>query len=282
MGSRQRAAKISAVAIVAVIALGAGQARKEYRYTVRARSSVTITNQYGPISVKPAPGNQVLVTATTHSDKVEVDQSQSGNRVDILSHLLPGANADNGRVEYEVQVPPDTSVTLHSTTGPLSAERLRGDVILEGATAKVDVRDVSDAHVHVRTLNGPVTLTNIHDGHVEITSVSGDVTLNSVNGPLVQVNSSSGKIHYDGDFGAGGEYFLTSHSGDIEATAPDDASIDVTARSVRGHVENDFNLEPKHTPFALKAGSAFAGTIGRAASSVKLLSFSGKIHLKKR
>lgn len=282
MGSRQRAAKISAVAIVAVIALGAGQARKEYRYTVRARSSVTITNQYGPISVKPAPGNQVLVTATTHSDKVEVDQSQSGNRVDILSHLLPGANADNGRVEYEVQVPPDTSVTLHSTTGPLSAERLRGDVILEGATAKVDVRDVSDAHVHVRTLNGPVTLTNIHDGHVEITSVSGDVTLNSVNGPLVQVNSSSGKIHYDGDFGAGGEYFLTSHSGDIEATAPDDASIDVTARSVRGHVENDFNLEPKHTPFALKAGSAFAGTMNKAASSVRLFSFSGKIHLKKR
>ena len=281
MGSRQRAAKIGAVAIVAVVALGAGQARKEYRYTVRARSSVTITNQYGPISVKPAPGNQVLVTATTHSDKVEVDQSQSGNRVDILSHLLPGANADNGRVEYEVQVPSDTSVTLHSTTGPLSAERLRGDVTLEGATAKVDVRDVSDAHVHVRTLNGPVTLTNIHDGHVEITSVSGDVTLNSVDGPLVQVNSSSGKIHYDGDFGAGGEYFLTSHSGDIEATAPDDASIDVTARSIRGHVENDFNLEPKHTPFALKAGSAFAGTIGRAASSVKLLSFSGKIHLKK-
>jgi DUF4097 and DUF4098 domain-containing protein YvlB len=282
MRTRQRAARIVAVAIVAAVALGAGQARKEYRYTVRARSSVTITNQYGPISVKPAPGNQVLITATTHSDKVEVDQNQSGNRVDILSHLLPGANADNGRVEYEVQVPPDTSVTLHSTTGPLSAEKLRGDVILEGATAKVDVRDVSDAHVHVRTLNGPVTLTNIHDGHVEITSVSGDVTLNSVNGPLVQVNSSSGKIHYDGDFGAGGEYFLTSHSGDIEATAPEDASIDVTARSVRGHVENDFNLEPKHTPFALKAGSAFAGTIGRAASSVKLLSFSGKIHLKKR
>jgi DUF4097 and DUF4098 domain-containing protein YvlB len=217
-----------------------------------------------------------------YSDKVEVEQHQSGNRVDILSHLLPGANADNGRVEYEIQVPSDASVTLHSTTGPLSAEKLRGDVTLEGATAKVDVRDISDAHVHVRTLNGPVVLTNVHDGHVEITSVSGDITLNSVTGPLVQVNSSSGKIHYDGDFGASGEYFLTSHSGDIEATAPGDASIDVTARSVRGHVENDFPLEPKHTPFIAKAGSAFAGTVGRAASMVKLLSFSGKIHLKKR
>jgi DUF4097 and DUF4098 domain-containing protein YvlB len=173
-------------------------------------------------------------------------------------------------------------VTLHSTTGPLTAEKLRGDVTLEGATAKVDVRDISDAHVHVRTLNGPVVLTNVHDGHVEITSVSGDVTLNAVSGPLVQVSSSSGKINYDGDFGAAGEYFLSSHSGDIEATAPGDASIDVTARSVRGKVQNDFPLEPKQAPFVVRAGSAFAGTIGRAASAVKLLSFSGKIHLKKR
>jgi DUF4097 and DUF4098 domain-containing protein YvlB len=127
-----------------------------------------------------------------------------------------------------------------------------------------------------------VTLTNIRDGHVEITSVSGEVVLNSVNGPLVQVNSTSGRIRYDGDFGSGGEYSLTSHSGDIEASAPADASIDVTARSVRGKVENDFLLQPKHTPFAIKAGSAFAGTMGKAASSVNLLSFSGKIHLKKR
>ena len=84
----------------------------------------------------------------------------------------------------------------------------------------MEVRDISNAHVHVRTLNGSVTLTNIRNGHVEVTSVGGDVVLNSVNGPLVQVNSTSGKIHYEGDFGNSGEYMLTSHSGDIEASAP--------------------------------------------------------------
>ena len=71
----------------------------------------------------------------------------------------------------------------------------------------MDVRDISDAHVHVKTLNGSVTLTNIRNGHVEVTSVGGDVALNSVNGPLVQVNSTSGKIHYEGDFGNSGEYY---------------------------------------------------------------------------
>jgi DUF4097 and DUF4098 domain-containing protein YvlB len=154
-------------------------------------------------------------------------------------------------------------------------------VILEGSQANMDVRDVRDAHVHVRTLSGVVTLNNIRNGHVEITSVGGDVLLNSVSGPHVQVNSTSGKISYDGDFGNNGEYYLSSHTGDIEASAPTDASIDVTARSVRGKVENDFLLQPKHTPFVVKAGSAFAGTMNRAASSVRLFSFSGKIHLKK-
>jgi DUF4097 and DUF4098 domain-containing protein YvlB len=279
---QQRGARLVVGVVLAAATFALGETRKEYRFTVGARPSVSITNEYGPISVKPATGNQISVTAILHSDKVEVDQSQSGNRVDILSHLLPGATSETGRVDYDVLVPSGASVTLHSTTGPLHAEKLSGDVSLEGATAIVDVRDISDAHVHVRTLNGPVTLTNIHDGHVEITSVSGDVVLNSVSGPLVQVNSTSGRIRYDGDFGSGGQYSLTTHTGDIEASAPADASIDVTARSVKGKVENDFPLEPKHTPFVVKAGSAFAGTIGKAASSVRLLSFSGKIHLKKR
>jgi len=112
--------------------------------------------------------------------------------------------------------------------------------------------------------------------------VGGDVALNAVNGSLVHVNSSSGKIHYDGDFGDGGDYSLTTHSGDIEAIAPAYASIEVVARSVQGMVEKDFPLQPEHTSFVPRAGSAFAGTMGEAASSVKLLSFSGKIHLKKR
>jgi len=275
-------AKFAVVLLLVVAAYAADGIRKEYHFKVHRRASVSIINPYGPISVKPGNGYQVVANAILHSDKVEIDQSQSGNRVSLVSHLLPGADADSGRVEYEVLVPADADVTLQSTNGPLRAERLHGDVILEGNTATVDVRDLRDGHVHVRTLNGPVTLTDVNDGHVEITSVSGDVALNSVSGPLVHVNSTSGKIFYNGDFGGGGEYSLMTHTGDIEATAPSYASIDVVASSAQGKVENDFSLQPSHTSFAARAGSAFAGTIGKAASSVKLFSVSGKIHLKKR
>jgi len=283
MQSNQRFAKVAVLVLLATATLASGETRKEFRFTVGSHSSISIINQYGPISVKPSTGNEVVVIAILQSDKVEVDQSKNGNRIDVVSHLLPGATADNGRVDYEVTVPADANVTLHSTTGPLHAERLHGDVVAEGAAATVDVRDISNSHVHVNTLNGPITLTNITDGHVEITSVSGNVVLNHVDGPLVRVNSSSGTINYDGDFAFGGEYTLTSHTGDIEATAPTYASIDVTSRSVKGQVDNEFPLHPKtHSSFPMDTVRNLVGTAGKAASSVKLLSFSGKIHLKKR
>ena len=278
------AAKIVTATVIMAGTLVA-QSRKEFHFTVGTRAGVSVLNPYGSISVKPSLNNIVTVAAILHSDKVEVDNNQNGNRVDIQSHLLAGADAESGRVDYEIQVPADASITLHSSTGALRAEKLHGDVNLEGPGAAVNVRDISDAHVHVKTMNGAVNLDNIQNGHVEVDSLSGQVTLNEVNGSLVQVVSTSGNINYIGDFGNSGEYRLTSHSGDIDATIPEWTSADVSARSVKGEVHDDIPLQPKtHVAFALDKGRAFAGTVGRVAvsSTVVLRTFSGKIHLRKR
>jgi DUF4097 and DUF4098 domain-containing protein YvlB len=279
-----RTAKVLAIgAIVAGTLLA--ESRKEYHFSVGPKAGISVVNPFGSISVKPSPNNTVIVNAILHSDKVEVDNSQNGNRVDIQSHLLAGADAESGRVDYEVLIPADASITLRSSTGTLRAEKLHGDVSLEGAGATVDIRDISNAHVHIKTMNGPVNLDNVQNGHVEIDSLSGDITMKGVNGPLVQVVSTSGRITYIGDFGNSGEYRLTSHSGDIEATIPEWTSADVSARSVRGEVHDDIPLQPKnHTWFTVDKGRAFAGTMGRVAvsSTVVLRSFSGKIHLRKR
>ena len=275
------AGKLVIVMATASLAFGAGESRRDLHFKVGKRPVISINNPYGPVVVKAGAPHEVVVTALLHSDKVELDQSKSHNRVDIVSHLLAGADQNTGIVEYEVQVPPEASVTLHSENGRVHAEKLRGDVTVSGAEGPIEVLDCGGGHVHVRTLNGSVSLSNVH-GHIEIMSMGGDVMMNEVTGTLVAVNSNSGKIRYAGDFGDEGEYDFTSHTGDIEAIAPALASIDVLARSDQGRVDSDFSLEPKHTPFYAKGGSAFAGTLGKAASSVKLFSFSGKIHLKKR
>ena len=280
----RRTIELIALGVIVVGTLAA-QTHKEYRYNVGPKARISVNDPYGAISVKPSTGNSVIVNAVLYSDKVEVDNTQTGSHLDVQSHLLAGATAETGRVDYDVFVPADATVTLHSSTGPLYAEKLHGDMTLEGSAAAVDIRDVSDAHVHVKTLNGAVTLTNVQDGHIEVDSLSGPVTLDAVTGPLVQVISTSGKIIYAGDFGSSGEYRLTSHSGDIDAIVPENTSADVSARSVKGEVRDDIPLQPKaHTWFTPTQGRAFMGTMGHAAvsSTVVLRSFSGKIHLRKR
>ena len=282
MGKSKWAAGIVTVLALAGVALGDGTVRKDLRFKVGKHPMISVNNQYGPIVVRAGAAHQVVVTAILHSDKVELDQSKSGNRIGLVSHLLPGADASSGVVEYEIQVPSDANVTLQSDTGPIHVEKLRGDVTIEGSNAPISVLDGTDGYVHIKTLDGAVNLANIHNGHVDVVSMGGDVTMSNVSGPLVKVNSNSGKIQYDGDFGAEGEYDFSSHTGNIEAVAPAYASIDVLARSSNGPVQSDFSLEPKHTPFVAAVGSAFHGTLNKAASSVSLFSFSGKIHLKKR
>lgn len=272
-----------ALALVATVALAA-DSKKEFKYTVGPKSSVTVVNEYGPVSVKGVSGHQVSIAVTTHSDKVEVDSSQAGNRCETRTHLLQPVSPDEGRVEYVVQVPMDASVSVRGSSGPYSAERLRGDVILEGDMAKVEVRDVSGAHVHVHTVDGPITLTNISGGHVEITSVGGDVEMIDVTGPKVSVNTTNGNIRYTGDFGANGDYSLTNNFGNIDVSLPASSSVDLTARSMKGSAISDFPLQEskRRTSFPLTQGKAFAGTANSGNSSVRLRSLSGTIRVTKR
>ena len=258
------------------------QTKKEYRFTVGPNANISVDTQYGAISARSGSNGEVVVTAILKSDSVEVDQLQNGSRIEVASHLLQGANPQTGQVDYEILIPSDATLNLHSSSGPLSAERLQGDLTLEGTDATVNVRNVQNGHVHVRTMRGPINLTDVRNGHVEVASISGDVHLKSVTGPLVQVNSGSGKIFYDGDFGSGGDYRFATHSGDIEALVPADVSAGFRAHSVLGRVQHDFPLQPRHSRFSMEVGRSFFGTAGQAASAVVLRSWSGKIRLKQR
>jgi len=283
MESIQRTTVAGLVLATCLTSVAIAESRKEYRFNVGPQANVSVDTQYGAISVKPGGANQILITATTRSDKVEVDSLQNGNRVEVGTRLRPGADAQSGRVDYELSVPPDAAVHLRSSTGPITSDGLQGDVTLEGADAQVEARNQSRGHLVVQTMRGPITLNNVHNGHVEITSISGDIHLNSVTAQLVKVESTSGKIFYSGDFGLGGDYKFSTHTGDIEALVPPNASAEFSAQSLKGQVQNDFPLQGKqHSHVSLDATRAFFGTAGKAASGVVMRSFSGKIRLKQR
>ena len=285
MNTLSNGPKLALIIVFTAAALASSaQTRQEMKFSVAPGSSLTVTNDFGPVTVHVAPGSQIVANATLHPDQMEIDQTHTGSRVELFTHSVqqhPAAGAS--RVAFDVTVPADCDLTIHSSAGPISIEKLHGDINADGDLASIDVHDVGNGHVHLRTLKGTINVANVTDGHVEISSVSGPVTLNNVSGPHVEVNTTNGIITYTGMFSDSGDYEFTTHSGDINVTLPANASIDVAARSVTGKVENDFPFRPKqHVPFSVTSGRAFAGTSNSGASSVQLRSYSGTIRVKKQ
>jgi len=234
-----------------------GQIKREvFAYTATAKSVISVRNQYGRITVTPSSGNRIVVTVT-HSNAVEIRGQQNQNRVELTtdSKISSGAKADN--VDYQVLVPADACVILSTAAGSLSAENLEGDLIFEGTTASVDAHLIRNAHIHVKTLSGPISLRQILDGHVDITTASGDVTLQDVSGSWVKVHSGSGRINYLGRPGVG-VYKLVTGTGNIDVAVPSAGLARFKARSVKGKVDS-----PTLAPFA--------GTLGFAPGQTKSL-----------
>lgn len=259
----------------------AADRRQEIKYTLAPGGSVSVVNELGPVTVHGVPGRQVTIVAITHSDKVEVEGNQYGNRLDVRTYVQQRVSGNEARVEYDVSVPQDVAITVHADGGPITVERMREDAVLEGDSAQVEVHDVANCHVHVRTLSGPITLRNITNGHVELSSVSGDVRMENVSGRKLSVNATRGNIYYEGEFGEDGTYTLINNSGNIDVTIPTTASVDLTAHSVTGSVENDFPLRQKTHSFLPSSARTLVGTSNTAGSSVDLRSFSGRIRVKK-
>jgi len=282
-GVRAGSAKVAIALLMFISATASAQTRKELKFNVGPGASVTVSNDFGPVTIHTGSNSLVVVAATLRSDQVEIDPTQSGSRIDLHTHYLQRLSGDSARVDYEITVPADCAVTVHASAGPIRIEKVHGDVSADGDSANIDVKDSGYGHVHLRTLKGTVNVINVSNGHIEISSVSGPVNLTNVSGPRMEVNTTSGKVTYRGDFASNGAYDITTHTGDIDVYMPPNASTDISVRSVAGKVENDFPFQPKqHTSMALLSGKSFAGTSNQGGSSVELRSFSGTIRVKKQ
>jgi Putative adhesin len=278
MVSSYCAAKFSVFLIAACVTAVAENKLEQFSYTAGPKPIISITNQYGQIRLTPSSNNRVVATVL-HSDIVEVQQQQSRNRIVLGSRLRNPTRHETARADYLVQVPNDAFVTLYSSVGSLSAQNLDADLVFEGSTASVEVHRISNAHIHIKTLNGPISLSNVLDSHVEVATISGNVNLQDVSRSFVSVRSGTGKIKYNGEPGLG-VYALISHSGDIEVSMPTRASVQVRAKSLKGRIDNGFPVQPKASISSPPGREkSFLGGPASAAS-LTVRSFSGNIRLR--
>ena len=71
-------------ALISLLAVAAGaQEENETRYVVGRNPIVSITNKYGPVTVKPSENRQVVVGTTSHSNRNKFVNEQRGNRIEV-------------------------------------------------------------------------------------------------------------------------------------------------------------------------------------------------------
>jgi hypothetical protein len=227
-------------AVVAAVllssSLSGAQETKELSYSTRPKSLISITNNYGAVTVKASGNRQVVVRTVSYSSDVTFENEQHRKRIALRSICEHPGRA---LAEYAVLVPADSFVAVLAV-GPIYVEGLSGDLVMQTGDAPVDVKHINSAHVHVRTLSGAIALSDISNSHVNVHSVNGNINIRDMKQSWVDIDSLRGQIQFEGDPGEG-EYLLSSHSGDVELSIPATAIAYISSHS--GNEQSDRTQE---------------------------------------
>ena len=120
---RRPTVSVSRLAVVPILSLmAATQETKLVRYVAGPKPLISITNDYGAVTVRPSGGNQIVVSTASHSDAISFASEQRGNRVELRAT----SNRAGTSLAELLLVPNHSIVTLRCLDGSLRAEGLEG------------------------------------------------------------------------------------------------------------------------------------------------------------
>lgn len=283
---RRAAMALGALLAAAAMAPAAAAHRIEKRFTVELRPTITVRNKSGRVTIKSWKKQEILVVATHASEKTEVDATQMGNRIEVVTHLLTEDIAPSElKADFEITVPEETAIQLRNDSGDVFVERISGDMSFDTVAAGVDLKEVA-GYLVIKTVGGSLTC-YLCAGRIEVNSIGGDIRFLRPISKDVKAQTYSGNIFFDGAFERSGTYVLTNYTGLIEVRFSEGDSFDLRASTVQGKVESQASLKPpahssnSYRPPGL-AGGILSGTQNLGLASVKLTSYSGTIKVLKR
>jgi hypothetical protein len=284
---------------------------------IGADGEINVSNISGDMIVTRGGGNsasvEIIKTARAETAEdakallalVTVDVMERGPRGDIKTRYPSEEDLRRGNrrninvnVAFNITVPAQARVTLHSISGSLSVRDVAGALALDTisgniklantgrtATAKtisgnVEMSDTTaDGTLNGGTISGTVSLRKITARSLALSSVSGSVVLEDVSSERIDAQSVSGDVHFAGDFEANGRYEFTSHSGNVRLAVGNKTGFQVEATSFSGGIRSDL-------PLTLEGGRRSNNKLnarhGNGSAILDLTSFSGSIVITKR
>jgi DUF4097 and DUF4098 domain-containing protein YvlB len=239
----------------------------EKTFTVESGGRLVIDSDEGDISIQGTSGSEVKVVVYTKGNEERrkdftVDFEQEGNTVKIEGKRSRNHfrfwDGDWFDVRFEVQVPNNFNVELHTAGGDIVLEKIKGDITGETAGGDVKMAEL-EGEINLHTSGGDILLDD-SKGTIEAKTSGGDVTCENVEGNL-NVETSGGDIrvtHSDVELNAetsGGDIIvslkdnhgihLSTAGGDVKVKLPKTITADVDASTAWGDVDCDLPFSGK-------------------------------------
>lgn len=222
----------------AIVPISADSSQRfERTYTPQHPAHLTLSNVNGRIRVVAWEKKTILARATA-AESVRIEDRVIGDEIAISTK----PNLRLGRADFDVSVPPDTSVTIKNYMG------------------EIEIRGIT--------------------GHVSVTSIGSDVHLMKMSSPAVDVVVTSGDIFFDGELHEGGSYSLQSMRGDLDVTLPSATSFNLNARAFSENISLGSFLSGMSG--SSRGPKGVSGTYLKGGSRLSLTAYTGRISLHKR
>lgn len=272
-------------------------------FTVSGPVDLQVMTRSGDITIKNGPAGSVTIHGKIHvgdrwfsgnrqGDISEIEKNppiaQSGNsiRIDYVSY-------HDVSVDYEMTVPPDTTVQTRSGSGDQRVEGLSGKLNLESGSGDMRLREISN-EIRVRTGSGDVDAHEI-SGAFTIECGSGDVRVEANGEGDGRVRTGSGKIELRGvkgglraESGSGdviisgtqtSTWEIRTSSGNVELEVQPGAAFDLEASAGSGDVTVDGPVSVTVQGEIGRGRHSIQGKVGGGGPLVSVHTGSGDIHI---
>jgi putative adhesin len=215
--------------------------------TVTGPVDLEVRTGTGDIKVHAGPSRQVTIhgkiQARNDGASAEEKAKYFENHPPIdqdANHIRIGRVEDhemtrNVSIDYEIEVPAETSLTTETGSGDVTVEGLHGSARLESGSGDMTVASLQ-GDLRVRTGSGDGRIHNVSGGRIEITTGSGDFEVRGVEGAL-ELRTGSGDVRAEGK--PTGEWRVETGSGQIHVRVPSDLAFELDAHTSSGEISTD-------------------------------------------
>jgi len=220
------------------------QQRVSKRYPAGKNVHITLKNISGTITVESWNRLEIKLTATFDSPKANIAPRQDGDVLTVDMMADNRGRSDVGDVNFDLQVPVNSSVDLQTKRGQIKVSNIRGALV--------------SAHV----------------------SLEGDIELIGIKASEVFAQNTIGDITFDGEFTSGGTYRFQSSKGNITIRIPANSAFNLDASAPNKKIAlNEFW---NNSFRSLGDGRKLQGDVVDGRSRVYVTNFQGSITFLRR